>query len=663
MTAVAERVDQRRRAWHRGLAPRLALVAIVAIACAAGVVGWVATRKPTAPPGPAIPRIALAAKRPLEARLSWGAAAAYRDYDVPRANEPAREAVSLAALAEVEKSGDLHGVGVLALLDGERHQAATYLARATESADVLADRAALALAEGEPGRALALLDGVVASHPEHAAALWNRGLALRDLGLVLAAAQAFHAVAAKHERGWAEEAAHRATALDAQAEALATRADRITTSELTVADASAQPGYARGILYDRIRSATSPAELASLQPLVDAIDGADHDTAMHDAVARARANLHPELAKKYGEMLRALAVEGGYATPKPGDPVVPAGVERARFLAGLRAAHADDLLIGVLMKLSDDRSAANDSEIAELAKLAAASPDPWINVLGFQQQVQVALRHDDLIGAEAVLLRARQRCAEGAPAFRCVTIGKLAGKLYLKWLRLPEARTALGDAWTLAKRAGEWDLQGDVLDYLVKLAVVDSDAEGSSLPLLRAYMTEAELHSPSCQATALGKTLRAQVLVNHLDFAAARAELVAAPCLETIDPGQAAGNLFVRAELAAQRGEPTEIATLRTEISTLRAGKTTAAAQQILLDHAEGRVVIDGDPKTGEALLRRAISRAGALPASAVEDRRAAAWSYAVMAIAAAKRGDGDAMLAETLYRVVHTRPRRPSEV
>ena len=42
--------------------------------------------------------------------------------------------------------------------------------------------------------------------PRHPQALWNRALALRDLGLALAAAEAFEAVAALHEPGWADEA-------------------------------------------------------------------------------------------------------------------------------------------------------------------------------------------------------------------------------------------------------------------------------------------------------------------------------------------------------------------------------------------------------------------------------------------------------------------------
>ena len=650
-------------AWYRN---RRVRIAGVAIAAAAGVAVWLGTRPgngggPVPPPEHG-PQLALAAKRPLEARVSWGAAADYRDYDVPRAGEPAREAIPLAALADVEKTGDLHGVGVLELLDGDLAQAQSYLARAGESADVLADRAALALGSAQPQHALALADAALATRPDLAPALWNRGLALRDLGLLRGAAAAFRAVADRHERGWADEAGKRAAALDAQADAQEKRFDRLNhasvalaTGEVTVTveDARAEPGYARGILYDAIRAAPTPARLDALRPLADAVDAADGDTAVAGAIARARAQLHPELAARYGAMIRALAVESQLIQPAPTDAPVPSGAARSKLLADLRAAHADDQLLGVLMKLASDRDTVDAPELPELERLAAASPDPWMQMIGLQQQAQDALRRDDLVGAEAVLLRARTRCAAGAPAFRCIIASELLGDLYLKWLRLPEARAALDDAWTLAARSGEWFLQTDLLERFTNLYVFAADSDGSDLPLVRAYSDEVvrrttqapEYADFRCQVEAWARGRRAQVLVNRLDFAGARRELAGPRCKHVDNHTQAAGELFLRAELASQPGAGDDVAALRADIAALRATPQLAAAEQIALDHAEGRVMIDRDPAAGEALLRRAIAAANKLPASAVEPRRVAAWSYAVLATAAAKRGDGDAAL------------------
>ncbi|HUJ58557.1 MAG TPA: CHAT domain-containing protein [Kofleriaceae bacterium] len=646
-------------AWYRRRAPQLALATaiVAAAACALLVLG---RRAPE--PAPRGPAIALGTTRQLEARISWGDAAAWRAYDVPRAGEPAHEAIPLTALAEAERAGDAHGVGVLALLDGERAQAASYLDRAGATPDVLADRAALALADGQPERALALADAVLAQQPDHTAALWNRGLALRDLGLGRGAAAAFRAVAAHREPGWADEASRRAAALDAETDALEQRFDRLNRAsvslaggalELTIDDARAEPGYARGILYDAIRSAPSRERLAKLRPLADAIDAADGDTALADALDRAAAGLHPELATRYGELVRALSVEARLTAPTGDERPLPTGAARPALLGELRAAHADDLLLGVLMKLGDNRRTVNPDELAEFARLAQASPDPWMQMLGLQEQAQVALDRDDLIGAEAILLRARQRCAQGAPAFRCITIGKLIGNLYLRLLRLPEARAAVADTWLLARRSGEWFLQGDVLQLLAQLALVGDDSAGSTLPLLRAYTDEVVLRFPKgaglddwrCQTAAWSRTMQALDLVDQLQMTAARRELAGPACKSIDDPTQAATALYVRAVLAEASATPADIAALRADIAALRASPGLRPSERILLDHAEGRALIDRDPATGEALLRRAITEARALPSSAIEAHRTAAWSYAVLAISAARHGDGDATL------------------
>src|SRR5262249_24516321 len=51
--------------------------------------------------------------------------------------------------------------------------------------------------------------------PGHVQALWNRALALRDIGLVRSAAVTFDQVARHGERGWSDEALKRAIALRA----------------------------------------------------------------------------------------------------------------------------------------------------------------------------------------------------------------------------------------------------------------------------------------------------------------------------------------------------------------------------------------------------------------------------------------------------------------
>lgn len=501
--AVAKRAVARRApevvslAWYRR---RRVQLAAVALAAAAGVAIYVALPGRGTPVGPGPVAIALAPRRVVEARLSWPGAAAYRVYDVPRAGEPPHEAIALTSLAALEDQGDHQGVGVLALLNGDRRQAAAQLERAGDSAGVLSDRAALALADAQPERALALADAALVKEASHGAALWNRALALRELGLLRAAAEAFRDVAARGEPGWADEARQRAVALDAGIDAIAQRFERMNRASvalaggelstgLSIEDVRAMPGFARGSLYDAIRSSVTPAQLAALQPLCEAVDAADRDTAMADALARAQAALHPALSKQYREMLRALAVER-----QAGAAAGTAGAARTQFLATLRAAHADDLQIGALLKLSADRRTVDRADLAEFAKLTAASPDPWMQLLGLEQQAEVALAKDDRAGAEATLLRARQRCTEpGAPAFRCLRIEALLGELYLRWQRQPDARAALSVAWQTVRASGEWLMRDVLLDRLAELALRGAQADqalATGPSLTRAYRDE-----------------------------------------------------------------------------------------------------------------------------------------------------------------------------
>jgi cellulose synthase operon protein C len=486
-------------AWYRR---RHLQIAGIALAAAAGVAIYVALPQPGTPAEPQQVAVALAPRRVVEARLAWRGASDYRAYDVPRAGEPPHESIAMRTLADLEARGDLHGVGALALLNGERRRAADYLERAGDTADAISDRAALALADNQPERALAFSDAALAKAAGHGPALWNRALALRDLGLSRTAAATFRKIAGRGEPGWAVEAQQRAASLDADTDALQQRFERINRAsvplargqiELSLADAGAMPGFARAILYDAIRSASTPAELAALQPLAEAIDTADRDTAMQDALTRARGALRPALSRRYREMIRSLAVEQQIA-PKAGDEApVPTGATRRQLLAELRAAGAADLLIGVLWKLSDDRRVVNRDDTAELARLTAASPDRWMQILGLQQEADVAMASGDRVRGEAILLLATQRCtAPDAPALRCVLIGLRLGELYLESKRLPEARAALSAAWKLARATGEWVVRDPLI---VSLAALASKTD-TGLPLVRAYTDEEALRHP-----------------------------------------------------------------------------------------------------------------------------------------------------------------------
>lgn len=190
----------------------IGVFAAAAVAVAAVVVWWLVPH----PNEPAV-LVLTAPNRTVEGRISYAAADRHRPYEVVRAAGPASasEAISQDTLARLERRNDFHGVAAALLLTGDPTRAAQYLGRAAPGPDVAADRALLQLAARHPEEALITLDGVLSAAPRHPQALWNRALALRDLGLVLSAAEAFEAVAALNEPGWADEARDRARRLTA----------------------------------------------------------------------------------------------------------------------------------------------------------------------------------------------------------------------------------------------------------------------------------------------------------------------------------------------------------------------------------------------------------------------------------------------------------------
>ena len=635
-------------AWYR---QRKVQLASAALAAAAGVAIYVAVSRPKPPQEdhPQIAAIALAPNRGVEARLAWSDAQAYRPYDVPRGDAP-HENVPLSVLGDVEKRGDLHGVAVLAMLDGDRKQAASYFERAGNGADVQLDRAALALGDGDPAKALGLVDGVLEKDAANPVALWNRALALRDLGLPRAAAAAFRDVAKRNEPGWAAEATARAKALDAGVDAERDLTIRVFGAAgqlakdgtgLSIDDAKKLPGFSRLLFYDALRSAPTAERIAKLRPLAEAIDQATHSGDLVAAIERAKPR--GALADTYAEIITKQAAGDWDHLPA-----------RAPYLAALRAAHADDLLIGALIKLAPDGTVAK-SELGEFARLTAASPDPWMRLLGIQQRADVAIADGDLLGAITTLSEARATCAGPSPNYRCINIERLLAHTYVSWQRMPEAHALLVDAWSRARSDSDWTSQMTLLSEFAALANAADDATGGGLSLARAYTTELRLRGPDearrsvdanslCDNDAWGRNIVATILINQLQTDAAKHELELAPRCPASSPVIAANRLFARAHIVRAGNDVAEIDALRADVDKLRATPDLSPGLRAYLDHIEGRAVIDRDPVAGEALLRRAIAAAQAEP-SDPEAVKVSAWSYSVMATSEGKRNDGTTAL------------------
>ena len=634
-------------AWYRKRTAQVAGVLVAA--AAAATVLYLGRGHHEGPAHDAPVQIALAETRAVEARLSWEGASGYRAYSVPRGASLAKEPISLSAMADAEKRGDVHGVAALALLAGDFEQAKKYLAQAGDSADVYADRAALELSLGAPDKALAFADKALDKSPDATVATWNKALALRDLGLRHDALEAFRAVAKHGEAGWAAEATKRADDLERTFKDELALANRVlgvripfaqTQSGLSPDDARRMPGVARVELYDALRAAPDAVAVAKLMPVAEAIDAADGDHGATDAVKAAKPD--PKLAAAYLSML---------TDPKP---------DRAKILGTLRATHANDALAVALVKLGTGYNVL-PADLSELTKLTLASGDPWIQLLGVEQRGAAALAANDLPGAEAALLPGREQCRSGAPSYRCMKIAFLLGQTYLTWQRWPEAQTALLDAWkrALAQLAVQQD---EILPWLTNLATLSDDNVGGGLPLVRAYTAEyaaravARGDDAACDIARWGHEQVALGLYMQLRFEQAKQELDNRACSVSYrDADAIVAGLFTRAAILHVIGTPDEVASLRADIAKIRT-ETLPVAARAFLDHAEGRVAINVAPAEGIALLRRAIEMGKQAPLD-VNAQHAIGMSYTVLAIHDAKTGDAAAALA-TLAEELGTVPR-----
>jgi hypothetical protein len=116
-----------------------------------------------------------------------------------------------------------------------------------------------------------------------------------------------------------------------------------------------------------------------------------------------------------------------------------------------------------------------------------------------------------------------------------------------------------------------------------------------------------------------------------------------APVCANEIPSVKSQDLFLRAQLAGV-GMDDDVAGLRSAIEALRTTDGQPPGFRVILDHSEGRAILASDRRAGTTLLKRAITGAKAAPDD-VDAQKAAGWSYALLAIDAARHRDGAATL------------------
>jgi hypothetical protein len=614
-----------------------AVLAVAAVAVA--VLAW-----PRSQP----PQIALATAptRALEGRIAYAPADRHRPYAIVRGAATA-EQIPLDALAGLERRGDPHGVAAGYLLLGDPARAETYLAKAT-GPDAAADRALVELTAGRAEAALIALDRVLASAPRHPQALWNRALALRDLGLPRMAVQAFEAVAALGEPGWADEARQRARVLAADTDLREQRSQRLIaggTRLATAPDGIAPelarqiPGSARMFFYEGVRGAATADAVRALAPLAATLDAlaGDHALADHLAqIARADFRIRGPLAARYARLV------AGDAT------------EDATLLADLRAARQDDILIGALMLFSPDGSSVPAAQLPELRRLTDATGQRWFQLLEIEQRARAALAADQPAAAELAILPALAACADPRLDMWCTRLQLVLGQSYLASQRLSDARRVLADGAARARRSGQWLLEQLFLPERASLALLEDDASATTLPLARAYLGELARRDARCATEVWTHEVLAQAEANQLDPAAARAELAMADAITAKCPDAKAivPSVFVKAQIATDD----QVAGVRAEIARLRQDPATPPSLQVVLDQTEGVLLIERDRAAAVALLEHAIAASRTLDVG--DAHRARAYAYAALTLEAG-RGHDWARVWQLLGDELGSRPDR----
>lgn len=651
---VAAPADDLGRARTRAKRRRVLGIAIAAPLLAAGLAAYCVARGP-GEPGVAEAAVgeqvaaALAPERSMLPRLSWAPADRHRPYDVVRAGGAGtREALSFELLAKIERLGDPRALAAANALIGNVERAGQVLETAGESADAWSDRAALALIAGDAERALLAADRALAAAPAHGPALWNRALALVELGLDRTAVAALERLAGQGEPGWSEEAKRRAAELAAQRarregayrKAATELAAMVTGGPPAIDQVDVTPGLARLYFYDAVRAAPSAERVRALEPLARALDGKQGGEVLARHVQKIAGRpfaRRAQLAARYRELAT------GKLAPEAS----------AALIRELRAAgrEVEDLLLGALVLGGPGGRQVALEHLEEYVALAEGTGDPWFALLAAEHRANVALAAWDVARAEAVLRAAAGRCEEpGAIAFRCQRLTRLQTQVYIMMHRAKAAQEAWAKSRRLATAGGLPPQEDDLLRFAGQIALIRDGTAASLHALTSAYFEEWGRSGGTCAQVHDAREVVAQSLINQHRLDEARAHLLApAPC--EAPPG--VRRAFLLGQLL-RPGDTAAAETLRRELEALRADPARPAGERIVYDHVEGRALLAADPARGRAKLRGVIDARGEEPLAVA----ARSFSYAVLVQDAGQRAAWD----EALALLAEERGARPPE-
>lgn len=530
-------------ARHRRILLPFALGGL-ALAAAAAVLLVPRVRAPSGPSEAPVP-LALGPTRSFEMRLTHPGADRYRPWERLRGSSVQASAPDLEALARLQRKGDTRGLVTRWLLDGDVGQAKAALARAAADRGLDNERGVVALLERRPEEALTWLDRALEADAAAPQPLWNRSLALRELGLQLAAAQGLSKIASLGEPGWSREARDEAARLGADALARKRHHEeaieagvRLVLAQTPPADelVARVPDLLRSFFYEAVRSASQGPQLDALAPTARRLDavfgGRFGDRVLARYVERARRDLG-----KRADVAAAYARFAG-ARWKGIDATEVAALE-ARIVASGQS----DLLIGLLLgtKRDDDRA-------AEFGRLIARERDAWLDL----QALDARLVSSDAEPAhvrEAAFRKAIRQAEQRQSGYWRVRLQTGLVDLLIRQGRLREAWPLALDLRAATRAQGDYPREASAIRQLTRMAHL----RGASA-LLQGWTEELTLTEDGCANRRVAGQLLAEDALASQRFERALHLANATPECRDGRPSGLAG-LAALAELALRFGD------------------------------------------------------------------------------------------------------------
>ncbi|MEQ9500222.1 MAG: CHAT domain-containing protein [Deltaproteobacteria bacterium] len=555
-------------------------------------------------------------------RIYGGALDAFRDYAPNLAAGPSTGAsLPAAEIGQLEARGKIRAVAALYLFEGSPERAAAYLDSLSWTPDVGSDRAAVYITQGEHERALDELDRVLLAAPKHERALYNRALALRELGLGHQAAQAFEDAAVLGSDAWAEAATQNAQTIREQLDpwrtawfAVFEAGERwIANREPIPGDLIDRvPGLSRFYFYAAAQSADSAVEVERLRPAAERLEAQHGDSALTDyldRLAREDFRKRAPLARTFRRLWKR----------ELSDQEVDA------FLATLERSGASDILMGALY-----RTKRMNDEPERFAALAAEQNDPWAELVALRVSSMALAQSGKFFEAAA---RLRAGITRSRYDYRTADLQNELTRVYRELHLTVEAENVGRRALELTRATHEWDQHSKQLIELANVAMYRRQF-GAMRAMLEEYMS---FWPRSARAEQTGREYLAMRHI-YLGQASAAVEMLRGfDALSTIGAWALVdayrfGDTGLTAEFVADR--------LRNS-----ADDFDDPGRAVLRKMLEGRLAADANPQAGRDLLEEAIQAADDLPLTDSNAQKGRAHALLTLAILEGERGLNKAAL------------------